>query len=108
MRNTLVVVSAAAMIAAALSLYAIKYDAGLEATRLATLTAKVEAAESEIALLKAEKANLTRPARIERLAKALPRLRPLQPGQLGSLDALPWKDATPGETGEAPPLAPKS
>lgn len=105
MRQTIVVTAVCAVVASACALYAIKYDTGRLAAEVSDLTDKVAQREAEIAVMRAEKANLLRPARIDRLTKAHLTLRPTAPRQLGRIADLPWKGDAPASTAEAPPVA---
>lgn len=104
MRNAITAFAVFALIASAFGLYSITYDTTRLGNTVAALTDKAAAVEAEIAVLRAEKANLTRPARIDRLTKANLKLHPLQPNQLGRVADLPWRGDTPGSAKEAPPL----
>ena len=61
--------------------------------------------EADIAVMRAEKANLLRPARIDALVKANLALRPIAPKQLGRIADLPWKDDAQSVQVDGPPLA---
>lgn len=107
MRQIIPLVAVAAFVASACALYVIKYDTARVGTEVTDLTGKVAAREAEIALLRAEKANLLRPARIDRLVKAHLTLRPTMPKQLGRIADLPWRGEAPGSVADGPPVAPQ-
>jgi len=104
MRNAITAFAVFALIAAAFGLYSITYDTTRLGNTVAALTDKVAATEAEIAVLRAEKANLTRPTRIDRLTRANLKLRPLQPNQLGRVADLPWRGDAAGPAKDAPPV----
>ena len=104
MHRSVTVLAIGALIASAVALYAIKYDTGRIAAEVSDLTDLVTKREAEIAVMRAEKANLLRPARIDALVKANLTLRPIAPKQLGRIADLPWKD-DPGAAVEGPPVA---
>jgi cell division protein FtsL len=68
-------------LASAFSLYAINYDTRRLASGVKDLERSIEQAHGDIAVLKAERAHLGRPDRIEPLARALG-LRPATESQL--------------------------
>lgn len=104
MRKLITISAFVALVASACALYAITYDTGRLTGEVADLNARIAAREAELAVLTAEKANLTRPARIDRLVRAhLTTLRPTAPKQLGTIADLPWRgDAAAAK--DAPPL----
>lgn len=76
-------VSAAFMaIASAFMLYGLNYDTRLTAASVQALERRADKARSDISVLKAERAHLARPERIEALARAQG-LRPATEAQLG-------------------------
>jgi cell division protein FtsL len=85
-------------VVSAFTLYSVKYDTRLIDERARQLERLIEAAESDIALLKAEHATLARPERIERLARRHLQLAPLAPAQLGAVGDIPWRAAEGGRT----------
>lgn len=88
MRRLLAIMAGLLTIAAATGLYALKHDTRrLEAEVQATERA-IEKAESDIAALKAERAWLGRPERIDELARAQG-LGPIKPEQYGRLGGRP-------------------
>lgn len=91
------------MLASAIGLYAVKYDAKQIDDRVRKLTVKVADAEAAIAVLTAERANLTRPELIERQTRVHLKLQPLKPGQFATIAELPWREDV---TGASPVPAP--
>ena len=78
-----------ALVLAAAYVYRIKYDATLQAERLAKLRAEVLQERDRIAALRAEWEQLDNPQRIESLAKRFLQLQPIAPTQFDTLDRLP-------------------
>jgi cell division protein FtsL len=78
-----------ALVLAAAYVYRIKYDATLQAERLAKLRAEVRQERDRIAALRAEWEQLDNPERIESLAKRFLQLQPITPTQFDTLDRLP-------------------
>lgn len=78
-----------ALVLAAAYVYRIKYDATLQAERLAKLRAEVRQERDRIAALHAEWEQLDNPKRIEVLAKRFLQLQPIAPTQFDTLDRLP-------------------
>jgi cell division protein FtsL len=85
----LVLGTLALTLASAFLLYGINYDTRLLDDRVQAQEREIERARSDIAVLKAERAHLARPERIEPMARALG-LRPASERQLagGPEDAL--------------------
>jgi hypothetical protein len=105
MRPSITALAVAALIISACALYAIKYDTGRIAAEVSDLSGRIAKREAEIAVMRAEKANLLRPARIDALVQAHLPLRPAAPRQIGRIADLPWKGEPPTASTEAPPLA---
>ena len=78
-----------ALVLAAAYVYRIKYDATLQAERLAKLRAEVLQKRDRIAALRAEWEQLDNPQRIESLAERFLQLQPIAPTQFDTLDRLP-------------------
>ena len=78
-----------ALVLAAAYVYRTKYDATLQAERLAKLRGEVRAERDRIAALRAEWEQLDNPERIEALAKRFLQLQPIAPTQFDTLDRLP-------------------
>jgi hypothetical protein len=76
------------LVFAAAYVYRVKYDATVQAERLAKLRGEVRRERDKIAALRAEWEQLDNPARIEALAKRFLPLRPIVPTQFDSLDRL--------------------
>ena len=78
---------------AAAYVYRIKFDATVQAERLARLRGELRHERDKIAALRAEWEQLDSPARIETLAKRYLPLRPMAPTQFDALDRLPERPA---------------
>jgi hypothetical protein len=78
---------------AAAYVYRIKFDATIQAERLARLRGELRHERDKIAALRAEWEQLDSPARIEPLAKRYLPLRPMAPTQFDALDRLPERPA---------------
>lgn len=79
----------AAFVAAAVHVYKIKFDATVQAERVAKLRGEIRREHDAIAALRAEWAKLENPARIQALAKRHLALKPIDPTQFDNLDQLP-------------------
>jgi hypothetical protein len=77
------------LVLAAAYVYRIKFDATVQAERLAKLRGEVRHERDDIAALRAEWGQLDNPARIEALAKRYLQLKPIAPTQFDTLDHLP-------------------
>jgi cell division protein FtsL len=78
-----------ALVLAAAYVYRIKFDATVQAERLARIRSEVRHERDGIAALRAEWSQLDNPARIESLAKRYLHLKPITPQQFDQLDHLP-------------------
>jgi len=78
-----------ALVLAAAYVYRIKFDATVQAERLAKIRGEVRRERDRIAALRAHWGELDNPARIEALAKRYLRLKPVVPTQFDALDRLP-------------------
>jgi len=78
-----------ALILAAAYVYRIKFDATVQAERLAKLRGEVRRERDRIAALRAQWGELDNPARVEALAKRYLKLKPVVPTQFDPLDRLP-------------------
>ena len=90
------------LVLAAAYVYRIKFDATVQAERLAKLRGEVRHERDQIAALRAEWGRLDDPARIEALAKRYLQLGPVAPTQFDTLDRLPERpshDVTAAEPG---------
>ena len=94
----------AIMVLAAAYLYRVKFDATVQAERLARLRGELRHERDVIAALRAQWEQLDSPARIETLAKRYLPLRPIAPSQFDALDRLPERAAQDLATGEADPI----
>lgn len=77
------------LILAAAWVYRIKFDATVQAERLAKLRGEVRHERDDIAALRAQWGQLDDPARIEALAKRFLHLQPIAATQFDTLDQLP-------------------
>lgn len=89
-------------VVSAVGLYAVKQETRVVLGEVTALEQSIAKQEAEIALLKAELANRARPDRIARLARAHLGMKPLSPGQLGSLDSVPWREGVVADTAPLP------
>jgi len=81
------------LVLAAAYVYRIKFDATVQAERLARLRGELRHERDKIAALRAEWEQLDSPPRIETLAKRYLPLRPIAPMQFDALDRLPERPA---------------
>jgi hypothetical protein len=81
------------LVLAAAYVYRIKFDATVQAERLARLRGELRHERDKIAALRAEWEQLDSPARIEPLAKRYLPLRSIAPTQFDALDRLPERPA---------------
>ncbi len=81
------------LVLAAAYVYRIKFDATLQAERVAKLRGEVRHERDDIAALRAEWGRLDDPARIEALANRYLQLKPVAPTQFDTLDHLPERPA---------------
>ncbi len=86
--RTLMFSAAFLALSSAFLLYGLNYDTRLVEARVNTLERDANRARSDIAVLKAERAHLARPERIEALARAQG-LRPATEGQFARKDGRP-------------------
>ena len=85
----------AALVAAAVGVYTLKFESTLRAAHAADLAAQIKRQRDATAALRAEWAQLTNPARIQALAERHLALRMLDPAQIEHLDRLPERPVTP-------------
>jgi hypothetical protein len=78
-----------ALILAAAYVYRIKFDATVQAERLAKIRGEVRRERDRIAALRAQWGELDNPARVEALAKRYLKLKPVVATQFDRLDRLP-------------------
>jgi cell division protein FtsL len=98
--NILVIVC---LVLAAAYVYEIKFEAALDAERLAKIRREIRQERDGIAALRAEWAKLTTPRRIEGLAQRHLPLKPLDPHQVSTLDNLPERPKPPA-AGDVDPI----
>ena len=82
--HTLTLTAVCLTLASAFVLYGLSYDTRFVELRVQLAERTAEHVRSEIAILRAERAYLARPERIEALARARG-LRPTDPGQISDL-----------------------
>jgi hypothetical protein len=78
-----------ALVLAAAYVYRIKFDATVQAERLAKIGSEVRRERDRIAALRARWSELDNPARVEALAKRHLKLKPVVTAQFDRLDRLP-------------------
>lgn len=83
----------AILVLAAAYVYRVKFDATVQAERLARLRGELRHERDTIASLRAQWEQLDSPGRIETLAKRYLPLRPIAPTQFDALDRLPERPA---------------
>jgi cell division protein FtsL len=88
MARLLAIIAGLATIAVATMLHALKHDTRLIEAEVQSIERAIEKAESDIAGLKAERAWLGRPERIDQLAREQG-LGPIRPEQYGRVGARP-------------------
>ncbi|MBS0240648.1 MAG: cell division protein FtsL [Proteobacteria bacterium] len=93
MGRLLAIIAGFVTIAAAAALYRLKHETRRVETDMHSIERAIEKAESDIAALKAERAWLGRPERIDELARRQG-LGPIRPEQYGRLPATPASEAT--------------
>jgi hypothetical protein len=86
-----------ALVLAAAYVYRIKFDATVQAEKLAKLRGEVRHERDDIAALRAQWGQLDNPDRIQTLAKRYLQLKPIAPTQFDTLDHLPDRPPTPPE-----------
>ena len=84
----LTIVGAALTMALAFALYWIKYDTRRLQARMQAQERAIERAESDIAVLRAERSYLARPERLEAAARGKLGLAPAEAGQLVGIEEL--------------------
>jgi hypothetical protein len=85
----------AALVAAAINVYSIKYESAVRAEQVAKLAADIKHERDTIAALRAEWALLDNPARIQALVRRHLALKMLDPAQIEHLDRLPVRPPMP-------------
>ncbi len=79
----------AALVAAAVDVYKIKFESTVQAERVAKLRVEIRREHDAIAALRAEWAQLDNPARIQALTQRHLQLKPMDPLQIEPFDHLP-------------------
>lgn len=93
---------ALATIAAAFGVTWLKHDTRRIEAKLQAQERQLEKAESDIAILRAELGFLTRPERLEPLARRHLGLQPATANQIIGIDELPHRTSAPAKPGIAP------
>ncbi|NVO12581.1 MAG: hypothetical protein HXX10_00950 [Rhodoplanes sp.] len=92
------------LVVAAAYVYKIKFEATIEAERVAKLRTEIARERNSAAALRAEAAKLENPGRIQALAQRHLKLQLLDPAQIDTFDALPARPAEPAPA-ESDPIA---
>lgn len=79
--RTLTIVAIAGMLCSAFALYGVKYDTRRLQTRVLEQERRIERTVTDIAILRAERAHLSRPDRLQKLAREKLGLRTAKPAQ---------------------------
>ena len=99
------IVVLAALVLAAADVYKIKYESTQQAERVGKLRNDVRREQDMIALLRAERAKLERPERVQELVQRhLKQLKPLDARQLDAFDQLPERPNELVPPGTAAPI----
>jgi cell division protein FtsL len=85
----------AALVAAAVDVYKIKFESTVQAERVAKLRVEIRREHEAIAALRAEWAQLDTPARIQALAQRHLTIKQIDPTQVDTLDRLPERPPAP-------------
>lgn len=93
-----------ALILAAAYVYRVKFDATVQAERVAKLRAEIRRERDTIAALRAEWARLDTPARIQALAQKHLTLKRIESYQYGGLERVPQRMPDPALTGGDDPI----
>jgi hypothetical protein len=104
MLRVLNMVVIAALVVAASWVYKIKFEATLQAERVAKLRTEIRRERDAIALLRAEWAQLDRPDRLQALAQRHLKLKPAEVAQFDPLDKLPERPRQLVPPGTADPI----
>lgn len=80
-----------AFVTAAIWVYKIKFDATVQAERVAVIRGEIKRERDQIASLRAEWSRLDNPARIQDLAKRHLKLKPLDTAQYETFEKLPMR-----------------
>lgn len=92
------------LVAAAAYVFEIKFEATMQAERLARLRTEIRKERDSVAALRAEWAKLESPARLQGLAERHLKLKALDATQIGRLDLLPERAAPPPDTAMEDPI----
>ena len=92
------------LVAAAAYVFEIKFEATVQAERLARLRTEIRKERDSVAALRAEWAKLESPARIQGLAERHLKLKALDATRIGRLDLLPERASPPPDTAMEDPI----
>jgi cell division protein FtsL len=92
----------AVLVLAAAYVYKIKFEATLQAERVAKLRGEIRRERDAVARLRSEWSQLDNPARIQALAQRHLALRPLETAQFDTVDRLPERPADSAPAGDDP------
>jgi hypothetical protein len=95
----------AALVAAAVYVYKIKFDSTLQAERIAKLSTDLRRTRDTIASLRAEWSKLDNPGRIQGLTERHLKLHPVEGAQFDTLSHLPDRPATAAPADTLDPIA---
>lgn len=99
MKRTNITLWLAAATLAALGVFHVKFEVQDLSKDLSRIDQDILAHQEAIHVLEAEWSYLTRPSRIERLAREYLKMEPMPPEQIASFDDLPWRgDSAPAQT----------
>jgi hypothetical protein len=95
----------AALVAAAVHVYTIKFDSTQQAERVAKLRTDLHRVRDATAALRAEWGQLDNPTRIQGLVQRHLQLKPVEADQFDSLDRLPDRPSSPVPSDAQDPIA---
>jgi hypothetical protein len=100
---------AAAVIVVGYAMFQVKYEVMQQEEQLTRINRQIADSREAIRVLNAEWSFLSQPARLSELSKRYLKLVPIGTAQLGSIDAIPLRDAAPASaaTQTEPPAPPR-
>ncbi|HUZ72276.1 MAG TPA: hypothetical protein VMU87_04765 [Stellaceae bacterium] len=99
---------AAAVIGTGYIMFQVKYQVMHQEAQLAHIDHQIAESREAIRVLKAEWSFLSRPSRLSELSKRYLHLVPIEPAQLGSIDAIPLRDPAADASPPLPAPAPQA